>query len=180
MISPISVCKTNQCLPYSRAVAAEAQKFWVGRGQKIRDYGRLPPRKLISFGPFVYCLWKILLLFFIFLSLSLLFSPIFLPPWNFRGGHPPTKILGGHIPPPLLPPMFKSTPVWYPQEDIPALPHPYLTYALSVWKSKCIVSPKIKHVLQVWKWKMCCQSETISPIKFKFDRNVPYVIQACF
>ncbi len=33
-----------------------SSKFWGGRGRKIWGKWGLPPRKLISFGPFVYCL----------------------------------------------------------------------------------------------------------------------------
>ncbi len=57
------------------------------------------PQKLNSFGPFVFCLWKILLLFLIFLSFSWFFSPIFLPPQNSGGMSPSLKILGETRPP---------------------------------------------------------------------------------
>ncbi len=63
----------------------------------------LPPWRLISFGRFVYCLWTTLLFF---LSLSLFFSPIFLPPRNCRGKgtSPSLKILDGEMfPVPRLP-----------------------------------------------------------------------------
>ena len=86
---------------YQQAVPAKARKFWGerARGRKMWGYGGLPPRKVIGFDPFVFCLWKILLLFSIFLSFSWFFSPIFLPPRNFRGTSPSLKILGGKCPP---------------------------------------------------------------------------------
>ena len=57
------------------------------------------------FGPFVFCLWIILLLFLIFLSFSWCFSPIFLCSQNFRRVYTPLKILEGETSPLLPPPV---------------------------------------------------------------------------
>ncbi len=77
-----------------------SSKFLRGTGTNNFDLRGLPPRKLIGFGPFVFCLWTILRLCFIFLSFSLVFSIVFLPSRNFRGDVPPLEILGrGHVPP---------------------------------------------------------------------------------
>ena len=72
-----------------------SSKILKGTGTKILG---LRGVKLIGFGPFVYCLWGILLLFFTFLSFlyfALFSCPIFLPPWNFKGERPPLKVLVG-------------------------------------------------------------------------------------
>ncbi len=61
-----------------QTVAAEARKFWGGRGWK----NGVKPQKLISFDTYVYCLWTILLVFFLKFF-------IFLPPRNFRGRNVP-------------------------------------------------------------------------------------------
>ena len=68
-------------------------------GDKIFLVEEGPPQKLISFDPFVFCLWTILLFFLIFLSFS---SPIF-HLQNFRGDVPLTENFRGDIshPPPV-------------------------------------------------------------------------------
>ncbi len=59
---------------WMHTTSGTSKKFSGGHGRKNWGSGGLPSQKLISFGPFVHCLWAILLyfLFFSFLSLSFL------------------------------------------------------------------------------------------------------------
>ena len=61
-----SCCVTSVRRYQVQAVAAEAQQL---RGTKNLVLRKVTPSKTHRFVPFVYCLWRILLLFFIFLSL---------------------------------------------------------------------------------------------------------------
>ncbi len=136
--------------------------FFGGRLKNLRGTGTknfglmgLPPRILIYFGPFVYYLWRILLLFFIFLSFSLFFSLLFLPPWNFRGGgRPPTIFWGGHVPP-LPPPMlylFINLLLCYPLSTV-ALWH-YSTDIRGVWKQKKLSPRQFTLSLKMHEWNI--------------------------
>ncbi len=58
-----------------------------GDGDENSGVKGLPPQNLISFGPFIYCLWMdIFAMFLIFLSFSIFFSPIFSSSSEFQGG----------------------------------------------------------------------------------------------
>ncbi len=66
----------------------KSSKNFEGDGDETFGVKRPTPWKLIGFGPFVYCLWRIVILFFIFLSMSLFLLQFFF----FLG------ILGGDVP----------------------------------------------------------------------------------
>ena len=75
-------------------------KYFEGDGDEKIGVKGVTPQKLVSFGSFVYCLIRTILLFFlIFPSFSIFFSPIFLPPLNFMKLSPSLKILRGIRPP---------------------------------------------------------------------------------
>ncbi len=77
-----------------KVVAAEAWKFWGGQGQKKIGAKGSYPLKNSSVLPMTN-----FAIFLDFPSFSFLFSPIFLPPQNFRGTSPRWKFQGGYIPP---------------------------------------------------------------------------------
>ncbi len=81
-------------------VAAEAQNFWGGQGRKNGVKGAFP---LISFGPFVLCLWTILLLFLICSFLFFPFLYCFSSSSEFKGGgHSPQWKFWGEPPSPCF------------------------------------------------------------------------------
>ena len=99
-----------------------------------------------------YCLWASLLLFFIFPSFSLFFSPIFRLARNFRvgGGEcPPLKILGWDTspqspPPPLPPPVVVNGTLY--QQIVLALEAKNVVSVPLSRCSKTKQSDKIRHI----------------------------------
>ena len=84
-------------------------KILRGTGTKNLGLRGVTPRKRVGFGPFVYCLWTILLLFSFFSFLFFIFiSYFFFLPGILGGDVPLTENLRWTRPPPPLPPPVNS------------------------------------------------------------------------
>ena len=86
-------------------MAAELENFEEDGNEKIGGKGGYP-RKLISFGPLLSV--GNFAIFLAFSFLFFIFSSYFSSSFGILGGTPPLKILGGHVPPPPIPPPVMS------------------------------------------------------------------------
>ena len=95
---------------------------------------------------------------------SFLFSPIFLPPWNFR----PLKNLGGHVSPPLLPPMaWTPTRVQTPSSMFTTTHSP--TKFNTLLQSKAIISRYL--IISLYLYQKACLYCDYKNKQFYLDRT---------